>query len=552
MQWKFLKTEKNDLLEQLLAHRVEEEAIIQQFLHPSLSDLHNPFSMKGMKEAIERLKQAVDQKEKVLVYGDYDVDGTSSVSLFCAFMKQYTDGIEYYIPDRYKEGYGVSEQGIDYAIEKKIDLIITVDCGISAHENLTKAEQEGIDVLICDHHLPSEVLPPATVILNPKQKGCEYPFKELCACGVVFKLLQAWCIEQEYSLDLLYEYLDIVAAATCADMVPVLNENRIFVHYGLKQLNEKPSLGLRAMLDVAGALGDKIDSETISFGIAPRINAGGRLESASLVVDLLLSDTFIQAKGKARHLDKLNIQRKEIQQKMTQEALNMIDNDVNLQMASTTVLFAPHWHKGLVGIVASQCMEKYHRPTIILTQSKDELVGSARSVEGTNVYELMKECEEVLIQFGGHALAGGLKLKYDNFELFKEMFDAKAKKHLSEEVQEKELAIDAILPLQNINRQLLRIIEKLEPFGQKNSKPIFVSHNLYFSKLSVLKNKHIKLEVYDEQQNKASAIGFNMSHFVPYFRHGVSFSLAYTVEENSFKGKSQLQLFIKDIQFYKT
>jgi single-stranded-DNA-specific exonuclease len=521
----------------------------KSFFRPTLKMLHDPFLMKDMEHAVHRLQLAMDRQEKIMIYGDYDVDGTTSVALAYGFLSSIYDHIEYYIPDRYKEGYGISEEGIRYAADNGFSLIISLDCGIRAVGLVNEARQQNIDFIICDHHRPGEQLPPAHAILNPKQKGCSYPFKELCGCGVGFKLLHGLSVSIKKYKKELASWLDLVAVAIAADIVPITGENRIMSYFGLIQLNESPRPGLKALANLAGLRGE-IQIDNIVFGFAPRINAAGRMEHAKAAVQLLLADNEEAAVKVANELNIQNTERRGYDSSMTQEALEMIAQDKALREAKTTVLYKEDWHKGVVGIVASRCIEKYYRPTIILTESHSKASGSARSVNGFDVYSAIEECSDLLEQFGGHKYAAGLTLPIENIPVFQKKFEEIVTQRITDDQLTPLVSVDVKIDLADINSKFYGIIKRMAPFGPGNMRPVFVSENLMvYGYPQILKEQHLKFSLRQEGNQKIyNAIGFGMAHLYEMVLHGKPFMMAYTVDENHYNGTTSLQLIIKDIK----
>ena len=520
----------------------------KDFFRPSLKKLHDPFLLKDMDHAVRRLALAIQRGEKILIYGDYDVDGTTSVALVYGFLRSFYPHTDFYIPDRYQEGYGISEQGIRYAVEQEYRLIISLDCGIRAVGLVNEARKQGIDFIICDHHRPGDELPPAHAIINAKQDGCSYPYKELCGCGVGFKLLQAFCQETKRPVGELYEYLDLVAVAIAADIVPITGENRILAHYGLRQLNQSPRPGLKALAEVAG-LRSPITIDSVVFGIAPRINAAGRMKHAKAAVDLLLAQDETVATDFATQLNKNNSQRRGLDSDMTQQALAMIGQDDTLMQAKSTVLFDASWHKGVVGIVASRCIEQYYRPTIILTESNGKATGSARSVNGFDVYEAITECADLLDQYGGHTHAAGLTLPIENIPLFQEKFEATVSRRIQAEQLIPCIDIERTIALSEVTLRFYNVLKQMAPFGPGNRRPIFASENLeVVGDSQILKEQHLKFTVRQPGSDcQLNAIGFGLAHCYEHVNGQQSFSMAYTVEENHYNGHTSLQLMIRDI-----
>jgi single-stranded-DNA-specific exonuclease len=534
-----------NLLIQRGVHSYEEA---KDFFRPTLKMLHDPFLMKDMEHAVNRLILAMEREEKILIYGDYDVDGTTSVALAYGFLSSIYEHIDYYIPDRYKEGYGISEDGIQYASDNNFSLIISLDCGIRAVTLINEARKRNIDFIICDHHRPGEQLPPAHAILNPKQDGCHYPFKELCGCGVGFKLLHGLSVRTKKYQKQLVEWLDLVAVAIAADIVPITGENRILSYFGLIRLNESPRPGLKALANLAGLKND-IHIENIVFGFAPRINAAGRMEHAKAAVQLLLADNDESALTLANELNIQNIERRGYDSTMTQEALEMIEKDGALQ-SKTTVLFKNDWHKGVVGIVASRCIEKYYRPTVILTESHNKASGSARSVDGFDVYAAIEECSDLLEQFGGHKYAAGLTMPVENVPVFQKKFEETVARLITDEQLTPLVNIDARIALSDINSKFYNIIKQMAPFGPGNMRPVFISENLMvYGYPQILKEQHLKFSVRQEGSQKIfNAIGFGMAYLYESVLQGKPFRMAYTVDENHYNGNTSLQLMIKDIK----
>ncbi|MFN3404454.1 MAG: single-stranded-DNA-specific exonuclease RecJ [Cytophagaceae bacterium] len=538
------------LAELLLQREINSFEKAKLFFRPSIDQLHDPFKMKDMHKAVRRLNVAIENNEKILVYGDYDVDGTTAVSLFYGFLKNYYPNLDFYIPDRYSEGYGVSAKGIDFAFDNNFKLIISLDCGIKSAREITYARNKGIDFIVCDHHNPGTELPAAYAILDPKRKDCEYPFKELSGCGVGFKFLQAFCIDRGIDSSNLFKYLDLLAVSIASDIVPVIGENRILLYYGIKILNECPRPGMKALIDVAG-IKKVINVESIVFGLGPRINAAGRIAHAKAAVELMLAENAEDSIGFARRINEKNIIRKDFDSSITQEAIRMIQDDNSLLSARSTVLYKEDWHKGVIGIVASRCIEKYHRPTIILTHNKGYATGSARSVPGFDVYEAISQCADLLEQFGGHTYAAGLTIKLDKIHEFRNRFEEVVSKSIKEEMLIPKIDIDLKLPLNKINQKFYNVLKQLAPFGPGNMEPVFLSENVCDDgSARLLKGEHLKLRITQEDGNEfIDAIGFNMPEFYPKISKGHPFNLCYQITENEFNGRKSLQLMIKDIKF---
>ncbi|MDF7817577.1 single-stranded-DNA-specific exonuclease RecJ [Runella sp. MFBS21] len=524
----------------------------KDFFRPSLSHLHDPFLMKDMDKAVTRLLQAFQNQEKIIVYGDYDVDGATSVALFYGYLKQFYPHLEYYIPDRYSEGYGVSWQGIEYAQKNGFTLIVTLDCGIKSADKVAVAREKGIDFIICDHHRPDLNLPAAVAVLDPKREDCPYPYKELTGCGVGFKLLQGLCQQGFADETVLESYLDLLVVSIAADIVHITGENRVLATFGLKKINQRQRIGLNALIDIAG-FKNELDITNIVFGLAPRINAAGRIAHAKEAVRLLLSNDKEQADAFAQEINQHNSDRRNFDTSITDEALNMIRENHWLLEAKSTVLYKEDWHKGVVGIVASRCIEHFHRPTIILTHSNGKAAGSARSVPGFDVYEAIEACSDLLEQFGGHTFAAGLSLPVDNVEAFRIKFDQIVRERILPEQLTPLVEIDMELDLNIINPRFYGILKQMAPFGPGNMTPVFASHDVRMSgNPTLMKEKHLKLEVFQPTPQgavKFTAVGFGMADFYPKLVSGKPFSIAYTIEENTFRDKTTLQLYLKDIKF---
>ena len=518
----------------------------KQYFRPSLTMLHDPFAMKDMDKAVYRLMRAINNQEKILIYGDYDVDGVTSVTLAYEFLKTYCPTLQYYVPDRSKEGYGLSMQAIEWSIEEGFSLIITLDCGIKSLLPLAKAAAAGIDVIVCDHHEPDLQLPKAYAILNPKQPACTYPYKELSGCGIGFKLLQALAIQQGAPLTHLYNYLGLVAISIACDLVPLTGENRILAYHGLQQLNHSPSVGLQALIQTA-KLVRPIEINDLVFIMGPRINAAGRVEHAHLAIELLIEKNLDRALVLAQKLEQSNTHRRTLDQKITAEALALIAE--NTQPTYTTVLFKEDWHKGVVGIVASRCIEQYYRPTVILTGHGEKATGSARSVAGYNVYEAISACEDLLDHYGGHAYAAGLTLSLKNIAAFQQRFESFVASTLPPDAKVPTQIINLTISLDQLSEKFYRILHQMAPFGNGNRRPIFVSQPLVAKWVEVLKNAHLKLQVRQEGQvTYLDAIGYGLASYGPFLKNGQPFKMAYAVEQNTYWKEPVLQLVIKGIE----
>ena len=535
----------------LLRRGITTESAAKRFFRPQLSDLINPFLMKDMDVAVDRLNDAMGRKERIMVYGDYDVDGCSAVALVYKFLQQFYSNIDYYIPDRYDEGYGVSYKGIDYARDTGVKLIIILDCGIKAIDEITYAKSLGIDFIICDHHVPDEVMPPAVAILNPKRSDDTYPFKHLCGCGVGFKFMQAFAKNNCIPFSRLISLLDLCAVSIAADIVPVVEENRILAYHGLKQLNQNPNIGLKAIIDICGLNGRVLSMSDIVFKIGPRINASGRMEKGRESVDLLVEKDFSKALSSAKHINEYNEQRKDIDKQMTEEANQIVSRIESQKRHSSIVLYDENWKKGVIGIVASRLTEIYFRPTIVMTREGDFATGSARSVTGFDVYAAIKSCRDMLINFGGHTYAAGLTLKWSDVPEFRRRFQKYVDEHIRPEQTEAILDVDAVIDFKDITRKLHSDLKKFGPFGPKNPKPLFCTTDVYdfgTSKVVGREQEHIKLELVDSKSNNVmNGIAFGQSGSARYIKSKRSFDIAYTIEDNVFK-HNDVQLQIEDIR----
>ncbi|GAB4023722.1 single-stranded-DNA-specific exonuclease RecJ [Spirosoma koreense] len=521
------------------------------FFRPELSHLHDPFDMKDMDRALIRLQIAMqpERQEKILIYGDYDVDGTTSVALVYSFLQRYHPYIDYYIPDRYKEGYGISKQGIEWAAENGFSLIIALDCGIKSIDRVAEAKALGVDFIICDHHRPGDEIPDAAAVLDPKRSDCAYPYKELSGCGVGFKLLQGFCMRQGIALDELYPSLDLVAVSIASDIVPLTGENRVMAYYGLKFLNSAPRTGLKALIKVAG-FSRELEIMNLVFGLGPRINAAGRIQHAKAAVQLLLAESEKEADDFAMAINKHNNSRREFDSSMTEQALAMIRQNEALLHAKSTVLFDASWHKGVIGIVASRCIEHFHRPTIILTQSNDKAAGSARSVPGFDVYEAIEECADLLEQFGGHTFAAGMTMPVDNIDAFRQKFEEVVSRKIKDEHLTPLIDIDLPLDFSEITDKLVRIVKQMGPFGPHNMQPTFMTEDVYLvSEPIIMKEKHLKINVRQGRSGHTlTAVGFGLAHVADQLQPGKPFAICYQVEQNFFNGNVSLQLMLKDVK----
>ena len=517
------------------------------FFRPSLNELHDPWLMKDMDKAVTRLTSAFSSNEKILVFGDYDVDGTTSVASMYQFLSAIYHQVDYYIPHRYKEGYGVSKAGIDYAFENKITLIVSLDCGIKSVDLIAYAKSLGIDFIVCDHHLPDEQIPIASAILNPKQKDCNYPFKELCGCGVGFKLMQALADKLNLSSNTYLLYLDLVATAIAADIVPIIGENRTLAYFGLKKVNENPCVGIKALMQLA-AVQKEMTITNLVFIIAPRINAAGRMDDAKKAVQLFIEQDETKAKALAEILHSDNTDRKEADSSITEEALAIIENDASLSTRKTTVVYQEHWHKGVVGIVASRLTEKYYRPTVVLTKSGNIVAGSARSVVGFNLYEAIHACRKHLIGYGGHFAAAGMTLDPANVEAFSAAFEQVVSNTITPDLLIPEIIIDSEISISELTESFHNIIAQMEPFGPDNMKPVFVAKNVSntgFSK--IVKEQHIRFSV--QQKNiQINGIGFNMAHKYDILQNNKFIDIVFNIDLNEWNGNTNVQLKVIDFK----
>lgn len=525
----------------------------KSFFRPQLEDLHDPFLMKDMEKAVRRLDRAIREGEKILVYGDYDVDGTTAVALVYSFLRKETPMVSYYIPDRYIEGYGISRIGIDAAADEGCTLIIALDCGIKANDKVGYAKQKGIDFIICDHHLPAEELPQAVAVLDPKRNDCHYPFDELSGCGVGFKLMQAYCLSRNISLTELYPFLDLLVVSIASDLVSITGENRILAHYGLKQLNEAPQKGLQSIIKLAGLEKHQITVDDIVFKIGPRINAAGRMESGKMAVDLLISRTDDDASQIGLTINDHNDDRKNIDRKITQEALAMVRDMPGMENKKSTVVYNPKWHKGVVGIVASRLVENYYRPTIVLTQSNGFITGSARSIPGFDLYEAIESCSDLLENFGGHMYAAGLTMSEKHYQEFCQRFETIVAEKVTDDMLTPLVSIDTYLEFRQITPKFFRLLKQFQPFGPGNLSPVFVTENVYDNgngRLVGSDSGHLKLELIqeDEPYRPISAIAFNQSEHFEHMHNGNPVDICYSVAENYYRGIANIQLRIKDIK----
>ena len=535
----------------LLQRNLSELSQARSFLRPDLTDIHDPFQMKDMDRAVDRLSEALETGEKIMIYGDYDVDGTTSVATVYTFLRKYSEQLTTYIPDRYKEGYGVSTQGIDEAAQQGCTLIIALDCGIKAIDKVQYAREKGIDFIICDHHRPGAEIPEAYAVLDPKRPDCEYPYKELCGCGVGFKFMEALTKRQELDRQHLYSLLDLVAVAIGADIVPITGENRILAYHGLQQINSSPRPGLAACIELAGRKPGNLTIEDVVFQIAPRINAAGRIEHGKIAVDMLSEPEYEKALEIAGRVQKHNEDRRKLDRNITKEALQMVQSE-GLMDRKSTVLFHESWHKGVIGIVASKLIEKHYRPTIVFTESNGVLAGSARSVPGFDIYNALDECTDVLEQFGGHAFAAGMTLQRSRFEEFRAKFEKVVNDQIETHMLTPEIVIDQEITLGDINRELWKWLSWFAPYGPGNQNPIFATSNLVdsgYAKGVGADSAHLKMRVVDPKTGVAmDAIGFGLGDKLEIVRNGQHFHVAYHIGINEWRGEKNFQLMVKDIK----
>lgn len=541
------------VLATLLVHRgirTFEEA--RSFFRPNLSDIHDPFLMKDMDKAVERLEKAVSGNEKVLVYGDYDVDGTTAVALVYSFIRRLTSSVDFYIPDRYDEGYGVSKKGIDWAAENGFRLIITLDCGIKAIDKVEYAASKGIDIIICDHHLPESELPAAVAVLDPKREDCHYPFDDLSGCGVGFKLVQAYSAKCGIPFESLLPLLDLLVVSIASDLVSVVGENRVLAHFGLKWLNEKPRVGLKAMISLANLEPEHITIDDIVFKIGPRINAAGRMESGRLAVELLTAEDDMTAMSIGTKINDNNNERKSIDREITKEALDMVQNGTCCTSENAVIVYGPEWNKGVVGIVASRLVEAYYKPTFVLTKSNGFITGSARSVRGFDLYDAISSCADLLENYGGHIYAAGLTMREENLAEFASRIDRYVSSHITKEMVTPVIDVDSEINFSQITPKFFRVLKQFQPFGPGNSSPVFLTRNVYDDgngRKVGPGGQHLKLELIQESQpyHQVSAIAFNMADSFEHIRNGNPVDVCYSIVENYYRGNSTLQLRIKDI-----
>jgi single-stranded-DNA-specific exonuclease len=534
----------------LAIRRISNYEQAKTFFRPELAQLHDPFLMKGMHEAIERIELAITRGEKVLIYGDYDVDGTTAVSIVYSFFKSYIPQVAYYIPDRYKEGYGISLKGIDFAEKNNFSLIIALDCGIKANDKIDYANKKNVDFIICDHHLPGQTVPQAIAILDPKQYDCKYPFKELSGAGIGYKLIEAYSIKNNLPLENCHAYLDLVVTSIAADIVPIDGENRVMAFYGLEKINLKPRPGIKALLNI-NQLKGPVTINTLVFTLGPRINAAGRIEHGSKAVELLSCEDETVVDDLAKAINETNSQRRDLDVGITSEAFELLENDPLVNNKRSTVLFNEHWHKGVIGIVASRLIEKYYRPTIVLTESDGKITGSARSVREYDVYSAIEKCSHLLEQFGGHKFAAGLTLKKENVEAFKLKFEEIVAGTITPEQLVPRIEIDAELEFHEITDKLLRILKQFAPHGPENMTPVFCARSVFETGWGqVFGNNHLKLELFQKSNPniRFQAIAYDKGDFINFFQRKTPMDIVFKIQENIYKGVSTIQLLVEDLR----
>ncbi len=531
----------------LVLREIDSYEKAKKFFRPGLKDLYDPMLMKDMDRAVTRIADALNKQEKILIYGDYDVDGTTAVSTMLLYFRHFYPGVEYYIPDRYREGYGISEEGIEFAIRENFDLVIALDCGIRAIKPIAYAARSGVDFIICDHHLPGDQLPPAVAILDPKQPGCNYPFKELSGCGIGLKLVQALIKERKEPEEWLFELLDLAVVSIAADIVPIIDENRVLAHFGLKKLNKKPLPGIRQLMRSA-QLRPPLNISNIVFGIAPRINAAGRMSDAKDAVELLIGEKRADNEEGARLLNKHNVERRDHDKAITEEALQQIKEDREYALRKSTVVYSPNWHKGVVGIVASRLMERHYRPTIVLTKSNEMIAGSARSVRNFNIHHALRECSDLLEKFGGHKYAAGMELRPENLEAFRKRFEEVVSERITDDDLIPEIAVEAEIHFEEITASFFKILRQFAPFGPSNPNPVFLSRRVKDKGYArVVGGEHLKLSL-TQGERIMEAIAFRQHEKLPLVSNGKYIDICYSLEENEFQGMKSIQLNIKDIK----
>ena len=560
-RWTYLEADEdvvNELQKQLNIHPVLCKLLVlrniktfedaKDFFRPSLDKLHDPFLMKDMEIAISRIETAIKNNEHILIYGDYDVDGTTAVSLVYSFFKEIYDKVAYYIPDRYTEGYGISFQGIDFAADNNITLIIALDCGIKAHDKVDYANEKGIDFIICDHHLPGDTLPNAVAILDPKRNDCTYPFDELSGCGIGFKLIQAFASKNDVLTEKIYEQLDLVAVSIASDLVPITGENRILAKFGVDKVNTNPRAGFKALMSEL-KLTRILDITDLVFIIGPRINAAGRIAHGSEAVTLLIEEDYDKAIEKTKKVQQNNTDRKTLDKDITEEAFAMIDSNDVLINKKSTVLYQEHWHKGVIGIVASRLIEKYHRPTIILASANGKAVGSGRSVPGFDLHSAIDACSEHLVQFGGHKYAAGMTIELDKIDDFTNAFDKIVNDRILDEQLIPQIEVDAELELTDINEKFFNILEQMGPFGPGNMRPNFVTKDVYDTGYSkILNGNHLKLNILKDGQDPRNGVGFGMGNYMKIVQANETFDICYQLYANVWNGQTKIEFKLKDLR----
>lgn len=535
----------------LVRRGLKTAAAARAFIRPRLEDLHDPFLMLDMEQAVERITKAIENGEKILIYGDYDVDGTTAVSLMYKFLHSFYEHLDFYIPDRYLEGYGISFRGIDYAQEQGCSLIIALDCGIKSVDKVEYASKRGIDFIICDHHMPDAELPRAVAVLDPHRQDDTYPYQDLCGCGVGFKLAQAYALRHNMSFDTLRPLLQLVAMSIASDIVPITGENRVLAFFGLRELNKFPFVGLRSIMNIAGIHSGKLTISDLVYKIGPRVNACGRIKSGGEAVRLLITEDAEHAAEMGEAINDYNKSRQEMDKSISEEALQQLRDDPENNQKFTTVVYHPTWHKGVVGIVASRLTESYYRPTIVLTGSEDGLIsGSARSVSNFDIYSAIESCRDLLTNFGGHMFAAGLSMREESLPEFKRRFEEYVAAHITSEQQEPVIEVEAEITLSDITPQFFRILQCLEPYGPGNPRPIFVTRNLInyrYTKRVGKNGEHLKLDVTDREAS-ISGIAFGMGDWAPYFQNGNAADVCYELDENHFNGVTSIQMMVHDIK----
>ncbi len=538
-----------DKIAQLLAIRgIKTFDDAEYFFRPKIENLHDPFLMKDMEAGAERLALAIRKSEKVLVYGDYDVDGTTATSCVYTFLKEFGVDADYYIPHRFKEGYGINPDGIKYAEKVNASLIVSVDCGITAIEEAKVAKEKGIDLIVCDHHTVGNEIPDAVAVLDPKRPDCNYPFDGLSGAGVGFKLIQGTIEKLGLPSTISYKFLDLVAISIASDIVPIIDENRVLMKAGLQMIQRSPRVGIKALLELIKVSKEDVNTSKIVFSIGPRINAAGRMGDASTAVKLMISETLGEAKSHAYELETVNLKRRDTDSKTMKEAMEQIEKDFNMEETSTIVLYSENWHLGVIGIVASRLVDLYHRPAIMLSNVDGKIKGSARSIKGFNIYDAIKKCDDLLEQFGGHEFAAGLTLEEGNLNEFRRRMNELAYTDLSENSFEPELTVDAKLDLGEVDMKFWKLLSQFEPFGPGNLRPVFVSEEVKVVGVpTIVGNGHLKMRVSQNGSGVFDTIGFNMHEYLPDVRKGDPFKIAYVLEENNWNGRRTLQLRLKDI-----